>query len=226
MENSNKNLEEERMRVGKSWGKVVKSRYKMILKYAGKSILDIGCGSGEYVKSLLKAGYEVKGIDILYNENWKNIDNDSFNVGEINNLPYSYDSFDTLLAFEVLEHLENPDKALKEMYKVTNNNIIISVPNCKQPEVFRLSGLAYHHWIDRTHKQFFTIETLKEKMQANGFNIVEENLINPIFPEVLSLSSWFIPTFITQIISRLSNIIPFKRKYHMTILIVASKIKN
>jgi len=101
----------------------------MILKYAGKSILDIGCGSGEYVKSLLKAGYEVKGIDILYNENWKNIDNDSFNVGEINNLPYSYDSFDTLLAFEVLEHLENPDTALKEMYKVTNNNIIISVPN-------------------------------------------------------------------------------------------------
>ena len=49
--------------------------------------------------------------------------------GSIYELPYKDKAFDLVLCTEVLEHLENPDKALKELVRVSNKFLVISVPN-------------------------------------------------------------------------------------------------
>jgi ubiquinone/menaquinone biosynthesis C-methylase UbiE len=49
--------------------------------------------------------------------------------GNIYDLPYKNSEFDLVICTEVLEHLKEPDKALKELKRVTKKYCIISVPN-------------------------------------------------------------------------------------------------
>ena len=217
--NKRNQLELEKQNIG-SWGHLVKARINQVLNCAGKRILDVGCSNGAYVNFLLNKGYDAYGLDFLVDDKWEN---DVFQVGDVCCLPYKDASFDTVIAFEILEHVENINLALSELYRVCRKNIIISVPNCSQPEVFRKSGLAYHHWIDRTHVQFFTEDTLKDILNKNGFSIEMLKYINPIIPEILFLSSWHIPVKIIRLIVRLVVKIRLRKKYYMTLLIVASK---
>jgi len=59
-----KKLEIEKQKVG-SWGHLVKARVDIVLKYAGRRILDVGCSSGAYVRLLRNKGYEAYGLDLL-----------------------------------------------------------------------------------------------------------------------------------------------------------------
>lgn len=217
--NKKKQLELEKQNIG-SWGHLVKERINQVLNYAGKRILDVGCSNGAYVNFLRNKGYVAYGLDFLPDDKWED---DIFQVGDVCCLPYKNASFDTVIAFEILEHVGNINLALSELYRVCRKNIIISVPNCSQPKIFRASGLAYHHWIDRTHVQFFTEDILKDILNKNGFSIEILKYINPIIPEILFLSSWHIPVKLIRLIVRLLVKIRLREKYYMTLLIVASK---
>ncbi len=97
-------------------------------------ILDVGCGEGFTLINLgrNKIGKIYEGIDLsgeairigrrLY---------PSLNIkqGDIYNLEYDDNSFDLLVCTEVLEHLEDPEKALRELKRVTRKYIVFSVPN-------------------------------------------------------------------------------------------------
>jgi hypothetical protein len=107
---------------------------------------------------------------------------------------------------------------------VVRRNIIISVPNCFQEPEFRLSGLAYHHWIDRTHRQEFTAETLRLLLEQNGFEHCQLSGMNPIAPEMLCLRAWRLPPRIARLAGNLCRRAPLRRQYFMTILAVAAKV--
>ena len=217
-----KKLKEEK-KIINTWGRLVNFRVKAIKKYAGRKILDAGCSTGIYVKYLSEHNYEAYGIDSLPDENWKGKLESHFKAGDICNLPYENNFFDTVMAFEVLEHVEDANKALKELYRVTGNNIIISVPNCFQSEAFKQSGFSFYHWSDRSHIQTFTQETLKRILEKSGFSVNIISCVNPVFPEILILSSWYIPIKLSRFIARIANKMPLRKKYYMTLLAVASK---
>lgn len=44
-------------------------------------------------------------------------------------LPFQDDAFDTVLLMEVLEHVEDPNRLLREALRVTRNRIVITTPN-------------------------------------------------------------------------------------------------
>jgi len=97
-------------------------------------VLDAGCGEGFTVKRLgsqLKQS-EIFGVDT--SEEALNFAKDiapkmNLKKGNIMQIPFQDSYFDLVLAIEVLEHLENPEKALSELKRVTKNYCIISVPN-------------------------------------------------------------------------------------------------
>lgn len=92
-----------------------------------------------------------------------------------------------------------------------------------QPPEFRSAGLAFHHWIDRTHKNFFSQQSLASLLEQQGFKIEHISLINPVRPETLFLTGWHISHRSSNFLGKVANKIPFRRKYYMTILAVASK---
>jgi ubiquinone/menaquinone biosynthesis C-methylase UbiE len=195
-------------------------RLEAILENAGHSILDVGCGSGAYVIKLAK-DYDIRGVDIQKYEPWEAMPN-LFSISDAAELDWKDNSVDTILSFETLEHLQFPEKALREYYRVCRKNIILTVPDCDLTPGMSQSQLIHNHWIDRTHVQFFNMESIIDMIKGVGFKIKKSYYINQI-----SLSPFITEAFeLSSIPGRLIRKLLLKRqkhRYYLTCLVVAEK---
>jgi ubiquinone/menaquinone biosynthesis C-methylase UbiE len=195
-------------------------RMEAIRRFAGKSILDVGCGSGAYVLELQNE-YDIAGVDWVSYPSWKAMPA-RFSVANASGLTYAENSFDTVLSFETLEHLPDPLTALKTFYQICKNNIIITVPNCSVSSGLKDSNLIFSHWNDRSHVQFFEMETICELVEKAGFKIEANYLINPIKIAPFLNEAFVIPHVFRPFSKRLFNGLQ-KRSYHITCLVVGKK---
>lgn len=93
------------------------------------NVLDVGCGQSPY-KFLLNASETVyQGIDIIEANkfNYNNLEIAHFD-GE--NIPFEDEVFEGIICTEVLEHVQNYQKLINEMYRVMKKDgrAIITVP--------------------------------------------------------------------------------------------------
>ena len=109
-----------------------------------KKAIDIGCGNGRHLKSLgfrLKKA-EIFGVDQLEHEIHKlnnefdthvckNGNSYSFSVQDIRAISFEDNSFDMVICSEVLEHVPNFEKVIKECYRILKPGgvLLISVPS-------------------------------------------------------------------------------------------------
>ncbi|MDD3247365.1 MAG: class I SAM-dependent methyltransferase [Methanosarcina sp.] len=94
------------------------------------SIIDIGCGEGFIINCLNRP--DITGVDIskkALNIAKRKNPECNFCTGSVYDLSFKKNSFDLVLATEVLEHLENPEKALQEIKRISKNYCLFSVPN-------------------------------------------------------------------------------------------------
>jgi len=106
----------------------------LISKRKVESILDVGCGEGFTLNRLKEKGIgkNLEGVEHskdaieLGRKIYPQI---KIKQGDIYNLPYEDNAFDLVLCTEVLEHLDEPEKALKELIRISNRYLAISVPN-------------------------------------------------------------------------------------------------
>jgi 2-polyprenyl-3-methyl-5-hydroxy-6-metoxy-1,4-benzoquinol methylase len=144
----------------------------LIHKHAGKSILDIGCGHGVYGKELIKKGHEYTGIET--NEEYVKEAKKHVNVlhMQAEKLDFPDKHFDTVIMFEVLEHLEDPYKAMSEIVRVTRKNLVVSVPNVGPLVDCVEYNVVMHHFMESTHVNFFT-KTMLERFLKKYFPYVK-----------------------------------------------------
>lgn len=92
-------------------------------KYIEGKTLDLGAGSGKYRNIIKEKAEEYIAFDIAPGEN---IDV----VGDALNLPFSKDTFDTIISTQVLEHVEKPWIMAKEIGRVlkTGGICILTAP--------------------------------------------------------------------------------------------------
>jgi SAM-dependent methyltransferase len=193
-------------------------RLSAIEKHAGRSVLDVGCGSGAYVLQLT-GRYDIRGVDYQRFDAWAQRP-DLFEVSDAHSLAQPDGAVDTILSFETLEHLPEPARALREYRRVARRNVILTVPNCRLSEGMRGSGVIYNHWIDRTHVNFWDLDTISKEVAAAGFEVKVRDYINHInlgvvMMEALGLSGSAARTG-ASLFRRLQ-----RREYPMTCLIVA-----
>jgi ubiquinone/menaquinone biosynthesis C-methylase UbiE len=96
-------------------------RFKLISEYCFGNILDVGCGLG-FLKNYLDGSKVNKYISL-------DVDGELLVHGSVYDLPFKDGIFDTVVMSEVLEHLEHPLNALKEVKRVCKSKIILTVPN-------------------------------------------------------------------------------------------------
>lgn len=120
-----------------------------------KSLLDIGCGTGDFLQIAKQNGWTVCGIEP--NKKARSIANSKtekavFETDKLKELKPN--SFDTITLWHVLEHLSNLEmqvKILKNLLK-ENGTLIIAVPNYKSydAQVYQSNWAAYdvprHLW--------------------------------------------------------------------------------
>lgn len=191
------------------------NRVSAIRSYAGDTLLDVGCGNGEYVKKFWNNG-NARGVDVQKFATWDSLP-EAFSIAKAEELPFADNSFETITCFEVLEHLKDPIAALREFKRVARNNIIATVPNCNIPNVLSDSRLTYYHYIDRSHLQFYTADSLIQLCTQAGLEVIHIQEINEC--NILPLVSWSLGLPGTLLRPILKHTI--RSKLFMSLLVVA-----
>ena len=146
-------------------------RYRFAIEWVkGKKVLDAACGEG-YGSGLLSQYAEaVVGMDLdqttVDNANEKyGTKNLSFIQGNIASLPFGDASFDVVISFETVEHVDEKTQKdfLKEIQRVlkTNGVLIMSTPNKKiytdlvhGVNCFHVKEFYKQEYMDFLHKEF------------------------------------------------------------------------
>lgn len=136
-------------------------------KYIGKRVLDVGAGSG----ALLNLIPSAIGIDLVSKHS-------RMIKGDISNMPVKDDSFDTIFATEIIEHLDDEtlNKGLNEIYRVQRGRgyLIITVPYNEDMRqnmvVCPKCDAKFHRW---GHVQVFDEKGIREMLERRGFEIVK-----------------------------------------------------
>lgn len=100
---------------------------------APRHILDAGCGEGFAMRAVLEnSTAEIVGLDgsagaVQLAENLN--PGRRFAAGDLYALPFPDRSFDLVICMEVLEHLHEPRRGLRELIRVSGGWLLLSVPN-------------------------------------------------------------------------------------------------
>jgi len=137
---------------------------------SGLDVLDVGCGAGIISEHVWKMGNHVTCADLPTITSLTHKRRFLLVVtSDAEKLAFAPNSFDVVIALEILEHLWNPHAFLDEAYRIlkTDGHLIIEVPEGKE-------GLRWD-----SHIQFFTLETLKQ-MPGKRFDIFEVKRLKPV----------------------------------------------
>ncbi len=146
---------------------------------AGK-ILDIGCGDGRLARAIRAKSPEavVHGCDISKAALARSEGLDRQYAVDLNGegLPEADDSFDLLLASEVIEHLIRPDLALAEFRRVLRpgGHVVVTVPNVAfwRFRLQALRGRVPSVTADERHLHSFNASLLERLVQKAGLHVV------------------------------------------------------
>ncbi len=145
-------------------------------------ILDVGCGEGKIWQ--LFPGLDITGLDIS-EENLKKAGKYLKPVkGPAEKLPFKDQSFDLVIASEILEHLIAPEKVLQEIDRVLKPGglAIVTYPNTGGLQ-FRMSLLfcgrnpSLNYPENILHIRFFSLLDFKRYRSATGIEYDNFNLI-------------------------------------------------
>lgn len=194
---------------------VSKARMERIVRHSqdvtGKTILDIGCGSGAVGRVLKTQGScVVHGCDISSDalaEADQHLDMTFFyDVAEQKLADCTSDSYDVVIATELIEHLFQPHLLLSEIATVIKPDgvCIITTPNFLvwSNRVRMLFGqFAYTKTglLDESHVHFFTYHTLHDLLKQEGYEVIkEDNVYHPKVP--VWLAKKFPSLFVFQMV--------------------------
>lgn len=136
-----------------------------------RRVLEVGCGSGELGRLLRGRGHHVTGIELVPEmaeraRRWldcvvtADVERDGF--------PFPPASFDALVFADVLEHLIDPWRVLREAVEVLAEDgvVVASIPNVQNIDVLR--RLLLGRWdyrergiLDFGHLRFFTLRSIR-----------------------------------------------------------------
>jgi len=149
----------------------------------GKHVLEVGCSTGYMSRLLVEAKCDVTGVEVdpaaaqqarshcrevlvldLNSPQW---------VGNLGGR-----KFDVVLLADVLEHLVDPWRVLRDITRALDKNgaLVISLPNVVHFLTRTKIALGQFNYtptgiLDHTHLRFFTIKTAREMIESCGYRI-------------------------------------------------------
>ncbi len=153
-----------------------KATLNMISEWPNATVLDVGVGHGQLTGPLLNHGYNVTVIGS--DETCQNRINEylkehscSFEVGNLLDLPFENESFDVVVSFRLVPHVEQWPKLIAELTRVARKAVIVDYPTLRSinyltPLFFKLKKRIEGN--TRYYRSFYEDELLKAFKQS-GF---------------------------------------------------------
>lgn len=180
-----------------NYNKWIASRIKLYVK---SPALEIGAGTGNishyftHLRELVLTDVDEDLVNSLRTRfmKKKKVKFEVFNIA--GNLGKIVQTFNTVYSVNVLEHIENDEKALRNMFRLLNKSgrIVLLVP---------AKRVAYND-LDRSlgHHRRYEKEELREKIIKAGFKIEELEYFN-----ITGLLSWIVRNYISTSHSELKS---------------------
>lgn len=153
-------------------------------------VLDVGFGLGYGLNILAIKAKEVSGVDVdrkvydycrgtIVGRNPRLV---SLEIYDGYNLPFSDESFDVVTCVDVIEHVEDFNRLIKEMLRVSRKGVFLSTPN-RRPEYTNKDGKPKNYW----HLREWSFEEFDKIIRK--FGQVEWNFINGTYEGPFSISA-------------------------------------
>ncbi len=145
-----------------------------------ESWLDIGCGTGEILKSAKDRGLRVAGVET--NEMQRDFARDQFDIeilGEYvtpQNIGKLGASFDVISLFSVLEHVLDPDALVASISALQSRQSILVVEVPHYPSISSLTQSIFPELVNRMmhpplHLFLFSLKGIKQLLERHGYEI-------------------------------------------------------
>ncbi|MDQ5937035.1 MAG: hypothetical protein QG574_4394 [Cyanobacteriota bacterium erpe_2018_sw_21hr_WHONDRS-SW48-000092_B_bin.40] len=157
-------------------------------KYFGtaKSFLEVGCGTGFVLTAIQKNFPDLKitgselfreGLEYAY----RRLAGVELLELDARKMPFS-GHFDVVGAFDVLEHIDEDEVVLRELWKACNSGIILTVPQ----HMFLWSSVDDL----ACHKRRYSAQELVTKVEAAGFSVLHVTSFVSFLMPLLLVSRW------------------------------------
>jgi 2-polyprenyl-3-methyl-5-hydroxy-6-metoxy-1,4-benzoquinol methylase len=161
----------------RQWGHTVNeikkdhvNRYRFAKQHVTGRVLDAACGCGYGSKILRENAVEAVGVDDSIEAiEWARefFRGPQFINGKIEEAPWT-GKFETIVSLETLEHIKNPEEALKAFRRSCIGTLIASVPN-ENLYPFKAEVFAND---DSPHFRHYRPEEFQDLLEWSGFKVV------------------------------------------------------
>ena len=172
-------------------------------------LLDIGCGTGDFLYEAAQHGWEVEGFEIselAAAQANKLLGSTVVRSGSIDNLQFSHDKYDVISSYHVIEHLLDPVSMLHRVYELLRPGgiVFLETPNISSFGA-RMKGSNWSHIIPPEHITYFDQSSVRYALEKVGFSDVYTYTITP--QKIESLRSF--PRYLSPAVKMIYQIAPF-----------------
>jgi SAM-dependent methyltransferase len=143
-------------------------------------VLDIGCAEGRLLKSFLEYDCDCYGVEhpLYPKQRFLNSDRIQYFLGDLESLDLKEGSFDIIILWHVLEHLDHPDDVIKWVYDLLASEgiLVLAVPyfSSFEAKVFKES---WFHLDIPWHRYHFTERSLRYLIKKYHFKMIYRTTI-------------------------------------------------
>jgi 2-polyprenyl-3-methyl-5-hydroxy-6-metoxy-1,4-benzoquinol methylase len=156
--------------------KNIRKKYRLVKKFSiGKKILDLGCGTGEFIHYCSGKGFQSIGIEP--NEKARSfgirsLKQDIRPESALEDIPAG--SLDVITLWHVLEHIHGLDERMARLKKILKPGgiLVIAVPNSNSWDAMKYEEYWAGYDLPR-HLYHFNMKTLADLIEKNNFKLLE-----------------------------------------------------